>query len=81
MRRALELIRGCDCMSDKGCPGCIQYTACNQYNAVLSKAAAYIVLAVSIAADEAPRAGRGRVDANNVLGNDNDGFNNNAGGQ
>lgn len=28
MERALELIRGCDCARDSGCPGCVQHTEC-----------------------------------------------------
>lgn len=82
MRRALDLLRSCDCASEKGCPGCIQYTACNQYNAVLSKAAAEIVLAETIAAEEVHRAGLREMDTNNVVGmeddnNDNSNNNNN----
>ena len=36
LEKALELIRGCDCVVDSGCPGCIQHTGCSQYNAVRS---------------------------------------------
>lgn len=28
MERALELIRGCGCARDSGCPGCVQHTEC-----------------------------------------------------
>ncbi len=38
MQRALELIRGCGCAPDTGCPGCVQHTECGEYNAVISKA-------------------------------------------
>ena len=37
MERALELVRGCGCSPDTGCPGCVQHTECGEYNAVLSK--------------------------------------------
>ncbi len=59
LRRALDLIQRCECRGEKGCPGCIQYTACNQYNAVLHKQAAVLVLQETIAAEEAYREGRG----------------------
>ncbi len=36
LEKALDLIRGCDCVVDSGCPGCIQHTGCSQYNAVRS---------------------------------------------
>lgn len=38
MERALELIKGCGCGPDTGCPGCVQHTECGEYNAVISKA-------------------------------------------
>lgn len=37
MQRAMELIRGCGCLPDTGCPGCVQHTECGEYNAVISK--------------------------------------------
>ena len=37
MQRAMELIRGCGCLPDTGCPGCVQHTDCGEYNAVISK--------------------------------------------
>lgn len=44
MRKAVALIEACPCTSDTGCPGCVQHTGCNQYNAVLHKKAGIIVL-------------------------------------
>jgi hypothetical protein len=37
MQRAMELIQGCGCLPDTGCPGCVQHTDCGEYNAVISK--------------------------------------------
>lgn len=44
LRRALELVEGCDCDSVNGCPACIQSTECTQYNAVLERQAGLRVL-------------------------------------
>lgn len=44
MRKAVALIEACPCTNDTGCPGCVQHTGCNQYNAVLHKKAGIIVL-------------------------------------
>ncbi len=48
MRKGIELIQACKCTAPTGCPGCIQHTTCNQYNAVLNKEAGIIVLQVMI---------------------------------
>jgi DEAD/DEAH box helicase domain-containing protein len=55
MRRALDLIRSCPCTSDTGCPGCVQHTDCGEYNAVLNKQSAILILESTLAA-EAERA-------------------------
>ena len=44
LQRALELVDQCDCTSDRGCPACVQHTNCDEYNAVLNKEGAKIVL-------------------------------------
>ena len=48
MRKGIALIEACDCTATTGCPGCIQHTTCNQYNAVLDKKAGIIVLQVDL---------------------------------
>ncbi|KAK9842388.1 hypothetical protein WJX84_006352, partial [Apatococcus fuscideae] len=55
MQRALEVIKDCKCISDSGCPACIQHTDCGEYNAVLSKQAGIIVLECVLAAEEEHR--------------------------
>ena len=42
----------CEETDRTGCPGCVHYLACDQYNAVLDKKAAVIVLKATIAAEE-----------------------------
>lgn len=44
IQKALELVRACPCSDDKGCPSCVQHVACTEYNAVISKSMAIIVL-------------------------------------
>lgn len=44
IQKALELVRACPCSDDKGCPNCVQHVACTEYNAVISKSMAVIVL-------------------------------------
>ena len=56
MQKALELLRTCDCLSDSGCPACIQNPDCGEYNAVLSKRAAIVVLCATIQAESEHRA-------------------------
>lgn len=53
LRDALELITRCACRSVTGCPCCVQCGACNEYNAVLHKAAAVIVLEHTLAQEDA----------------------------
>lgn len=52
MRKAILLVEACPCTSPTGCPGCVQHTTCNQYNAVLDKAAAVVVLQATLEAQE-----------------------------
>ena len=56
MEKALALILGCDCTADSGCPSCIQHADCNEYNAVLSKQSAVIVLQATLRAEAEHRA-------------------------
>jgi len=44
LQKALELVRACPCSDEKGCPNCIQHVACTEYNAVISKSMATVVL-------------------------------------
>lgn len=44
LQAARELVDGCECESDKGCPACIHQQTCNEYNAVLHKGGASLVL-------------------------------------
>ncbi|XP_062159413.1 uncharacterized protein LOC133866791 isoform X4 [Alnus glutinosa] len=41
---ALELLSSCYCLGDAGCPNCVQSFACHEYNEVLHKDAAIIIL-------------------------------------
>ncbi len=43
----------CPCAEPKGCPSCVQHLDCKNYNAVLSKAAAQLVLRELLAAERA----------------------------
>ena len=51
MQKALDLVRSCDCVNDSGCPACIQHPDCGEYNAVLSKRAAMLVLSATMQAE------------------------------
>lgn len=51
MEKALELLMSCDCQTDCGCPCCTQHTDCGEYNSLLSKRAAIIVLEVALEAE------------------------------
>jgi ATP-dependent helicase YprA (DUF1998 family) len=44
LEEALKLVSKCPCQEVTGCPGCIQLTCCTQYNAVLNKQSALVVL-------------------------------------
>ena len=52
MRKGMALIEACPCPNDTGCPGCIQHTDCNQYNAVLNKRAGVVVLQATLDAQD-----------------------------
>ncbi|CAL5362421.1 unnamed protein product [Camellia sinensis] len=41
---ALELLTSCCCSADTGCPNCVQNLACHEYNEVLHKDAAIIII-------------------------------------
>lgn len=41
---ALELVSTCSCISVAGCPNCIQSLTCSEYNGVLDKEAAILIL-------------------------------------
>lgn len=41
---ALELLTSCCCSGDTGCPNCVQNLACHEYNEVLDKDAAVIII-------------------------------------
>ena len=50
LEAARDLIKGCECDEPTGCPSCCHHTDCNQYNAVLDKRAALMVLEGTLAA-------------------------------
>ncbi|CAA2984498.1 ATP-dependent helicase hrq1 isoform X1 [Olea europaea subsp. europaea] len=41
---ALELLTSCHCSGDTGCPNCVQNLACHEYNEVLHKDAAIMII-------------------------------------
>ncbi|KAH7665147.1 DNA helicase protein [Dioscorea alata] len=41
---SLELVTACSCSTNAGCPSCIQTLSCSEYNEVLDKKAAIIIL-------------------------------------
>ncbi|PKU77648.1 ATP-dependent DNA helicase Q-like 3 [Dendrobium catenatum] len=41
---ALELVSTCSCLHSAGCPNCVQVLTCSEYNEVLDKKAAMIIL-------------------------------------
>ena len=43
----------CPCREESGCPGCVHHGDCPQYNAVLDKSAALVVLDAVLEAEEA----------------------------
>ncbi|XP_022728829.1 uncharacterized protein LOC111284419 isoform X3 [Durio zibethinus] len=44
LRSALELLTCCHCSSDTGCPNCVQHPACDEYNELINKDAAIIII-------------------------------------
>lgn len=52
LRRALELVSECACANEVGCPCCTQHTHCGEYNAVLNKDGAKMVLEAVLHAEK-----------------------------
>ena len=46
-REALSLVLSCPCPYQRGCPSCVQHLNCSNYNAVINKQGAQLVLQVS----------------------------------
>ncbi|KAK8325260.1 hypothetical protein V6Z12_A11G040000 [Gossypium hirsutum] len=44
LHSALELLTCCHCSSDTGCPNCVQKLACQEYNELINKDAAIIII-------------------------------------
>ncbi|KAK8710764.1 hypothetical protein V6N13_146074 [Hibiscus sabdariffa] len=44
LRSALELLTCCHCSSDTGCPNCVQNLACHEYNELINKDAAIMII-------------------------------------
>lgn len=49
---ALQLLTSCYCLGDAGCPNCVQSFACHEYNEVLHKDAAIMILKGVLDADK-----------------------------
>ena len=49
---AVEEDGGGDAVDQTGCPGCVHYLSCDQYNAVLDKRGALVILRATIEAEE-----------------------------
>ncbi|KAL9156100.1 hypothetical protein ABFS82_09G050400 [Erythranthe guttata] len=49
---ALELLCSCHCAGDAGCPNCVQSVACHEYNEVLHKDAALMIIKGVIDAEQ-----------------------------
>ncbi|KAL8042408.1 hypothetical protein ABFX02_09G048500 [Erythranthe guttata] len=49
---ALELLSSCHCSGDAGCPNCVQSLACHEYNEVLHKDAALMIIKGVIDAEQ-----------------------------
>ena len=56
LEKALELIQNCNCKPASGCPACVQHMDCGEYNAVLNKFSAIIVLQCTLEAEAEHRA-------------------------
>ncbi|XP_024518116.1 uncharacterized protein LOC9638071 [Selaginella moellendorffii] len=55
LQAALEQVLSCDCTGNTGCPNCVQYFSCDEYNEVLDKTAAILILQGVIKAEDALR--------------------------
>ncbi len=53
LRCALALVTDCECDNAAGCPACVQHTDCSEYNSVINKQAARIVLEEALRAETA----------------------------
>lgn len=42
------MVASCDCAAATGCPGCVQHTHCSEYNSVIHKGAAEVVLRLAL---------------------------------
>ncbi|KAI8543129.1 hypothetical protein RHMOL_Rhmol08G0194400 [Rhododendron molle] len=61
---ALELLTSCCCSGDTGCPNCVQSLACHEYNEVLDKDVAVIIIKGVLEAEKSYFNGFSRVSAN-----------------
>ncbi|GMH38722.1 hypothetical protein BSKO_06606 [Bryopsis sp. KO-2023] len=52
--KAYELVKDCGCELQTGCPGCVQSTKCDEYNTVLCKEAALMILKGILVAEGCP---------------------------
>lgn len=57
LQAALELLVTCECSGGTGCPNCVQNFSCSEYNEVIDKQAAVIILKGVIQAEENYREG------------------------
>eukprot|EP00854_Cymbomonas_tetramitiformis_P015864 gene15864-18813_t len=48
---AIELVEACECEEPSGCPACIHYLDCSEYNNVLDKSSALLVLKATVDAE------------------------------
>jgi DEAD/DEAH box helicase domain-containing protein len=48
LEQALDLVQRCPCNYVKGCPCCVQHLDCKNYNAVLNKRGAVLVLEAAL---------------------------------
>lgn len=55
LERALELVSECPCTGEAGCPACIQYTGCVEYNSVLHKGASIRILECTVQEEKGVR--------------------------
>ena len=53
LERALELVSECPCTGQAGCPACIQYTGCVEYNSVIHKGASIRILECTVQEEKA----------------------------
>ncbi|GBG90630.1 hypothetical protein CBR_g50975 [Chara braunii] len=55
LQAAVELVTSCNCTIPEGCPNCVQYFGCGEYNHALIKEGAIIILQGVVAAESAYR--------------------------